>query len=156
MVKKIINGQIVDQDDNPQRPATGIGGGGLSGFDMEAWKGHLTKDYPLPFGGFQAKGWMLLLAVVMVFMGWGPAFGIALGAVIWFVVVSPGNNNAAAPAAPTRNATNMNPNFTGSSVTNTQPRGSTAGGGEVIDEERLRRMRNQKFGGISDVRNDKM
>jgi hypothetical protein len=46
----------------------------------------------------------------------------------------------------------QNPNWSGSSVTNTQ--GSRQE--EKIDENKLREMRNKKFGGIGDVRGDNM
>ncbi len=47
----------------------------------------------------------------------------------------------------------QNPNFSGSSDTNTQ---GTRDESAKVDEAKLREMRTRKFGGIGDVRDDKM
>lgn len=52
-----------------------------------------------------------------------------------------------------RHSDPQNANFSGSSVTNTQARRDDSA---KVDEAKLREMRTKKFGGIGDVRDDKM
>lgn len=81
MVKKIVNGRIVDDGDGaapgarPQAVQDVFGVAGLN-FDV------LKKQFFVPYVNTNVPGWALLAVVVVVAFSWGLLPGLMLGAAV--------------------------------------------------------------------------
>jgi hypothetical protein len=115
-------------------------------FSMEA----LKRPYEVPYVG-QVPGWGLLAIIVAALMLHSPVAALIFAGAIYYGVFVYEGAAAGAGAAPPRAGATYN-NFSGSSVQQTQARGSSP----AVDAEQVRRARQEKFGSIGQVRQDKM
>jgi hypothetical protein len=117
-------------------------------FSMEA----LKRPYEVPYVG-QVPGWGLVAIIVAALMLHSPVAAlICAGAIYYGVFVYDGAAAAAGAGAPPPRAGATYNNFSGSSVQQTQARGSSP----AADAEQVRRARQEKFGSIGQIRQDKM
>lgn len=150
MVRRIVNGRMVDVPDAPEggRPVWGD-------LNMDGVLRLLKHPFRLPVGDFDVPGWALAVAVAVVLFHWGLLPAVALAVALHWSVVGPQLAGAAPPPPPPAAPRgNLNASFSGSSVTNTVGAGSQPSA--PVDEARVREARNRRFGGIADVRTDKM
>ena len=112
-------------------------------FSMDA----LKRAYDVPYAG-SVPGYALVAAVVAALVFHSPMAALLCAGLIYYAVFV----HEAAPAvaaAPQRAATYNN--FSGSSVQQTQARND-----KPVDAEQVRRARQEKFGSIGQIRQDKM
>jgi len=114
----------------------------------------LKRAYDVPYAG-SVPGYALVAVVVAALLFHSPVAALICAGVIYYAVFvhEAGPAVAGAPGgAPPRAGATYN-NFSGSSVQQTQARG---GSGATPDAEQIRRARQEKFGSIGQIRQDKM
>lgn len=104
MVKKIINGRVVDVDDaEAARRGAGQPVPVFGGLHADSLVAALKDSYPVPYANVAAPGWALLGGVALVLFNWGLMPAVLVGAAVYMGIVQPKWAGAApAPAGAPR------------------------------------------------------